>query len=136
MLGIVLVLLAVVAPFVLVVVIFVALAGASLPIRNGVPGEAIIKACADTGMKNSKSSLGPGGRLYKLSLLVTPVGGVGAPYMVEIKSTIDGLGLGDCMPVIISPTNPMRVKVDHNRIPKPDHSAWQSVDDDNPPPNA
>jgi hypothetical protein len=73
------------------------------------------------------------GSVYQLKLLVTPVGGVGAPYVVEVKSTIDSIGdpdVGDRIPVIISPTNPKRVKVDHSRTRPPDDKGWHTANVD------
>jgi hypothetical protein len=73
------------------------------------------------------------GSIYDLKLEVTPVGGVGAPYMVQVKSTIDSIvdpDIGDRIPVIISPTNPMRVKVDHKRTRQPIDKGWHTAETD------
>jgi hypothetical protein len=64
-------------PILLIVGLFAKMSGASLPIRNGVPGEATIQAYKDTGIY--EKGTGNFGSVYELKLLVTPVGGVGEP---------------------------------------------------------
>ena len=130
MVGIVIALLAVGVPILLVVGLFFWISGASLPIRNGVHTEATIEAWADTGMY--QKGTGNFGSIYKLRLLVTPVGG-GAPVTVEIKSTIDRIidpDVGYRLPVIVSPTNPRRVKVDHSRTRQSLDKGWHTTNDD------
>jgi hypothetical protein len=127
--GTVITLLVIVVVILLIVVLVSRTTGASLPIRNGVRGEAIIEAYRDTGMY--ERGTGNFGSVYQLKLLVTPVGG-GAPVMVEIKSTIDSIvdpTIGARVPVIISPTNPKRVKVDHKRTLPPDDKGWHTTND-------
>jgi hypothetical protein len=129
--GTVITLLVIVVVILLIVGLFVWVSGSSLPIRNGVQGEATIQAYRDTGMY--ERGTGNFGSVYQLKLLVTPVGGVGAPYVVEVKSTIDSIGdpdVGDRIPVIISPTNPKRVKVDHSRTRPPDDKGWHTANVD------
>jgi hypothetical protein len=126
--GIAITLLVFVVVILLVVGLFVWVSGSSLPIRNGVQGEATIQAYRDTGMY--ERGTGNFGSVYQLKLLVTPIGGVGAPYMVEVKSTIDSIvdpTIGDRIPVIISSTNPMRVKVDHSRTRPPEDNGWHTA---------
>ena len=113
-----------------VVLYFVRVTGASLPMRNGVQSEATLKAFRDTGMY--ERGTGNFGSIYDLKLEVTPVGGMGAPYMVQVRSTIDSIvdpDIGDRIPVLISPTNPMRVKVDHKRTRQPLDKGWHTADD-------
>ena len=129
--GTVITLLVIVVVILLIVGLFAWVSGSSVPIRNGVQGEATIQAYRDTGMY--ERGTGNFGSVYQLKLLVTPVGGVGAPYVVEVKSTIDSIGdpdVGDRIPVIISPTNPMRVKVDHKRTRPPEDKGWHTADND------
>jgi hypothetical protein len=114
----------------LIIVPFVWVTGASFPIRNGVQGESTIQAYRDTGMYERGS--GNFGSIYQLKLLVTPVGG-GAPVVAEVKSTIDSLmepSIGDRIPVIISPTNPKRVKIDHSRTRPRDDKGWHTANND------
>ena len=128
MVGIAITLLVFVVVILLVVGLFVWVSGSSLPIRNGVQGEATIQAYRDTGMY--ERGTGNFGSVYQLKLLVTPIGGVGAPYMVEVKSTIDSIvdpTIGDRIPVIISSTNPMRVKVDHSRTRPSEDNGWHTA---------
>lgn len=111
----VVVLLAVVLLVAGIVGFFVRLSGASLPIRNGVHTEGIIRAWRYTGMY--AEGTGNFGSVYELELQVTPAGG-GEPCLVRVRSTIDTLAepeIGARVAVIISPTNPRRVKVDHKR---------------------
>jgi hypothetical protein len=127
--------LAIVVSVLLIVGLFVRITGASLPIRNGVHGEATIEAYRDTGMY--ERGTGNFGSVYQLKLLVTPVGG-GAPVTAEVKSTIDRIvdpSIGDRIPVIISPTNPRRVKVDHSRTRPRDDNGWHTTENDPDRPN-
>jgi len=128
-------LLVTVAVVLVVVGLVVRVTGASLPIRNGVRSEATIQAYRDTGMY--ERGTGNFGSVYQLRLLVTPVGG-GAPVVAEVRSTIDSIvdpSIGDRIPVIISPTNPRRVKVDHSRTRPPDDKGWHTAQDDPNLPN-
>ena len=122
----------------LIVGLFTRITGASLPIRNGVHAEAVIEAYRDTGMY--ERGTGNFGSIYELKLRVAPVGG-GQPVMVQVKSTIDSFvdpDIGDRIPVIVSPTNPKRVKVDHKRILPPEDKGWHTAETDgdrNPDPD-
>src|SRR5664279_3407430 len=91
------------------------------PIANGVPSDALIAGIADTGTTISSPKYGPDAPVYKLTLQVTPVGGAGAPYEVEVKSAIPRLYIPMVMPgarvgVMVDPANPMHVSTDLNRI--------------------
>jgi hypothetical protein len=131
MAGLVGVLIMMVLPIVIVVAVllyFARATGLSRPIRNGVPSEATIQAYRDTGMY--ERGTGNFGSIYDLKLLVPPIGGAGQPYVVQIRSTIDSItdpNVGDRLPVIISPTNPMRVKVDHSRTRPRDDKEWHTA---------
>ena len=94
------------------------------PIKNGVPSDAMIESIADTGTTISSPSVGPEAPVYKLGLQVTPVGGLGAPYPVEIKEAIPRLYVPMVLPgarigVLIDPTNPMKLSIDFSRINAP-----------------
>jgi hypothetical protein len=126
--GTVITLLVIVVVILLVVGLVVRTTGASLPIRNGVQSEATIQAYRDTGMY--ERGTGNFGSVYQLKLLVTPVGG-GVPVIAEVKSTIESIvdpSIGDRIPVIISATNPRRVKVDHSRTRMPDDKGWHTAE--------
>ena len=95
--------------------------GTTAPVKNGVPSDAYIESIADTGMTITSPSAGPDAPVYKLSLQVTPIGGAGAPYPVEIKEAIPRLFIPMVLPgarigVLIDPTNPQRVSPDFSRI--------------------
>ena len=97
------------------------LSGTTGPIKNGVPSDALIESIADTGMTITSGSVGPDAPVYKLGLQVTPIGGVGAAYAVEIKEAIPRLYIPMVLPgarlgVLIDPTNPMKVSPDFSRI--------------------
>jgi hypothetical protein len=84
----------------------------------------MIESIADTGMTITSGSVGPDAPVYKLGLQVTPVGGVGAPYPVEIKEAIPRLYVPMVLPgarigVLIDPTNPMKLSIDFSRINAP-----------------
>ena len=107
--------------------------GASLPIRNGVRSEGIIKAWRDTGMMESHGSGTLGSSIYDLQLEVTPVGG-GAPVTAHVRSQLDSFmdpDVGSRVPIIISPSNPKRVKVDHSRTSTPLDKGWHTSSDSN-----
>jgi hypothetical protein len=91
------------------------------PIQNGVASDSLIAGIADTGTTISSPSVGPDAPVYKLTLQVTPIGGAGAPYQVEVKAAIPRLYIPVVMPgarlgVMIDPTNPMHVGPDFTRI--------------------
>lgn len=95
--------------------------GTSAPVKNGLPSSALIESIADTGMTITSPSAGPEAPVYKLGLRVTPVGGAGAPYPVEIKEAIPRLYIPMVLPgatigVLIDPTNPAHVSPDFSRI--------------------
>ena len=105
--------------------------GASLPIRNGVRSEGIIKAWKDTGMMESHGTGTLGSSIYDLQLEVTPVRG-GAPVIAHVRSQLDSFmdpDVGDRVPIIISPSNPKRVKVDHSRTAPPIDKSWHTSND-------
>lgn len=105
--------------------------GASLPITDGVPGEGIIKAWRDTGMMESHGAGTLGSTIYDLQLEVAPVGG-GAPVMAHLRAQLDSFldpNVGDRVPIIISRSNPRRVKVDHSRTTTPLDKSWHTADD-------
>jgi hypothetical protein len=90
-------------------------------VKNGVPSDALIAGIADTGTTISSPTYGPDAPVYKLTLQVTPVGGAGAPYQVEVKSAIPRLYIPMVLPgarvgVMIDPTNPQHVSPDFNRL--------------------
>jgi hypothetical protein len=91
------------------------------PIKNGVPSDALIVGIADTGTTISSPHVGPEAPVYVLTLQVTPIGGAGAPYQVEIKEAIPRLYIPMVLPgaplgVLIDPTNPMHVSPDWSRV--------------------
>jgi hypothetical protein len=95
--------------------------GISGPIKNGVPSDAFIESIADTGTTITSSSVGPDAPVYKLGLQVTPIGGAGAPYPVEVKAAIPRLYIPMVLPgarigVMVDPLNPTSVSPDFNRI--------------------
>lgn len=105
--------------------------GASFPIRNGVRSEGIIKAWKDTGMMESHGEGTLGSSIYDLQLEVTPVRG-GAPVIAHVRSQLDSFmdpDVGARVPIIISPTNPKRVKVDHSRTAPPIDKGWHTSND-------
>jgi hypothetical protein len=95
--------------------------GISSPIKNGVPSDAFIESISDTGTTITSSSVGPDAPVYKLGLQVTPIGGAGAPYSVEVKAAIPRLYIPMVLPgarigVTVDPLNPTSVSLDFNRI--------------------
>jgi hypothetical protein len=91
------------------------------PIKNGVPSDALIESIAETGMTMTSPSVGPDAPVYKLGLRVTPIGGAGDPYLVEIKETIPRIFVPMVLPgarigVLIDPTDPMKVGPDFSRF--------------------
>jgi hypothetical protein len=90
-------------------------------IENGIASDALIAGIADTGTTITSPSVGPNAPVYKLTLHVTPIGGAGAPYQVEVKSAIPRIFIPMIMPgarigVSVDPADPMRVAPDFNRI--------------------
>jgi hypothetical protein len=113
-----------------VVVWVVRIMGASLPIRNGVRGEGTIVAWRDTGMMESHGAGSLGSSFYDLELQVSPVGG-GAPVIAKVRAQLDGFmdpDVGQRVPIIISPSNPKRVKVDHSRTSPPLDKGWHTAE--------
>jgi hypothetical protein len=99
------------------------LAGITGPIKNGLPGDAIIESIADTGTTVSMPGVGPNAPDYKFVLQVTPAGG-GAPYQVETKALVPRLFIPMTVPgarigVLIDPANPQKVSLDFSRIGGP-----------------
>ncbi|HEX7613253.1 MAG TPA: hypothetical protein VF371_10820 [Candidatus Limnocylindrales bacterium] len=95
--------------------------GISGPIKNGVPSDAFIESITDTGTTITSSSVGPEAPVYKLGLQVTPIGGAGAPYPVEVKAAIPRLYIPMVLPgarigVMVDPLKPTSVSPDFNRI--------------------
>jgi hypothetical protein len=95
--------------------------GIAGPIKNGVPSDAYIESITDTGTTITSSSVGPDAPVYKLGLQVTPVGGAGTPYPVEVKAAIPRLYIPMVLPgarigVMVDPLNPTSVSPDFNRI--------------------
>ena len=95
--------------------------GISAPIKDGVPSDAVIESITDTGTTISSPSVGPEAPVYKLGLQVTPPGGAGQPYSVEIKEAIPRLYIPMVLPgarigVMIDPLDPMKVGPDFTRI--------------------
>jgi hypothetical protein len=96
------------------------LAGVSGPIKNGLPGDAIIESVGETGITVTSREVGPDAPDYKLGLRVTPAGG-GDPYQVSIKALIPRIYQPMIVPgaqvgVLIDPTNPKKVSLDLSRI--------------------
>ncbi|MGZ6267322.1 MAG: hypothetical protein ACXWNR_02000 [Candidatus Limnocylindrales bacterium] len=96
------------------------LAGVSGPIKNGLPGDAVIQSISDTGMTISMPSVGPEAPEYKFVLQVTAAGG-GAPYQVEVKAIVPRLFVPMVVPgasigVLIDPANPQKVTLDFSRV--------------------
>jgi hypothetical protein len=97
------------------------LSGTTAPVKNGVPSTAMIASITDTGTTITSPAAGPEAPVYKLGLQVTPIGGAGAPYSVEIKEAIPRLYIPMVLPgatigVMIDPTDPMKVSADFSRI--------------------
>ncbi len=103
--------------------------GFSLPIWNGVRSEGIIVAWRDTGMAESSGAGSLGSTIYDLQLQVMPVRG-GAPVIAHVRAQLDSFldpDVGKRVPIIISPTNPKRVKVDHSRLDTPLDKSWHTA---------
>jgi hypothetical protein len=97
------------------------ISGTTAPVKNGVSSDALIESISDTGMTISSPSAGPEAPVYKLGLQVTPIGGAGAPYSVEIKEAIPRLFIPMVLPgarlgVFIDPADPNHVSPDFSRI--------------------
>jgi hypothetical protein len=97
------------------------LSGTTGPIKNGLPGSAVIQEIADTGITVTMSGVGPEAPDYKLTLLVTPSYGSSAPYTVVTKALIPRIFVpmivpGQTVGVLIDPTDPQKVSVDFSRI--------------------
>lgn len=95
--------------------------GIAGPIKNGVPSDGFIESISDTGTTITSPSVGPEAPVYQLGLQVTPIGGAGAPYKVEVKAAIPRLYIPMVLPgasigVMIDPLNPMNVSPDFSRI--------------------
>ena len=103
--------------------------GWSPPIWNGVRSEGIIVAWRDTGMAESSGAGSLGSTIYDLQLQVMPVRG-GAPVIAHVRAQLDLMlspDIGKRVPIIISSTNPKRVKVDHSRLDTPLDKSWHSA---------
>ena len=97
------------------------LSGTTGPIKNGLPGSAVIQEIADTGITVTMSGVGPEAPDYKLTLLVTPSYGSSAPYTVVTKVLIPRIFVpmivpGQTVGVLIDPTDPQKVSLDFSRI--------------------
>jgi hypothetical protein len=97
------------------------LAGATAPIKGGLPGDAVIESIADTGVTVTMPSVGPDAPDYKLGLQVTPSFGSSAPYHVDAKVLVPRIYIPMIVPgaqigVLIDPKDPMKVSVDFSRI--------------------
>jgi hypothetical protein len=97
------------------------MSGTTAPVKNGVASDAFIASITDTGMTITSPSAGPEAPVYKLELQVTPIGGAGAPYTVEVKEAIPRLYIPMVLPgarigVMIDPTDPSKVSPDFSRI--------------------
>jgi hypothetical protein len=97
------------------------ISGTAAPVKNGVPSDALIESIADTGMTITSPTAGPEAPVYKLGLQVTPIGGAGAPYSVEIKEAIPRLFIPMILPgarlgVFIDPADPNHVSPDFSRV--------------------
>ena len=95
--------------------------GIAGPIKNGVPSDAYIESITDTGTTISSSSVGPEAPVYELGLQVTPIGGAGATYAVQVKAAIPRLYIPMVLPgarigVTVDPKNPTSVSPDFSRI--------------------
>jgi hypothetical protein len=115
--AIVIVVFSITAPFLWGPWLIKKLTGAAQPIKNGIPTSAVIQSIADTGVTVTMPSVGPDAPEYKLGLLVTPPGGMGAPYPVEIKALIPRIYIPMVVPgatvgVMVDPANPMKVSPD------------------------
>jgi hypothetical protein len=107
----------------------VRVAGWSPPIWNGVRSEGTIVAYRDTGMAESSGAGSLGSTIYDLQLQVMPVRG-GAPVVAHVRAQLDLMmapDVGKRVPIIISPTNPKRVKVDHSRLDMPLDKSWHTA---------
>ncbi|MGD0247435.1 MAG: hypothetical protein ABSB75_00115 [Candidatus Limnocylindrales bacterium] len=96
------------------------MAGVSAPIKNALPGDAIIESIGETGITVTMPSVGPDAPDYELGLRVTPASG-GDPYQVSIKALIPRIYQPMIVPgaqvgVLIDPTNPLKVTLDLSRI--------------------
>ena len=115
--AIVIVILSIALPFTLGPWLIRKLTGTSGPIRGALSTSAVIQSIGDTGMTVSMPSVGPEAPEYKLGLLVTPPGGMGSPYSVEIKAIIPRIFVPMVVPgatigVLVDPTDPQKVQVD------------------------
>ena len=103
--------------------------GWSPPIWNGVRGEGTIVGWRDTGMAESSGAGSLGSTIYDLQLQVMPVRG-GAPVVAHVRAQLDLMmapDVGKRVPIIISSTNPKRVKVDHSRLDMPLDKSWHTA---------
>jgi hypothetical protein len=92
------------------------LAGVSGPIKNGVPGTALIESVGETGVTVSMPSVGPDAPDYKLGLQVTPSDGSPA-YHADIKALIPRIFIPMIVPgrqigVTIDPADRRKVAID------------------------
>ena len=112
-----------------IVVWAVRVTGWSPPIWNGVRSEGTIVAWRDTGMAESSGAGSLGSTIYDLQLQVMPVRG-GAPVIAHVRAQLDLMmapDVGKRVPIIISRTNPKRIKVDHSRLDMPLDKNWHTA---------
>jgi hypothetical protein len=96
------------------------MAGVSGPIRNGVPGTAVIESVGETGVTVSMPSVGPDAPDYKFGLLVTPSDG-SPTYHADIKALIPRIFIPMIVPgrqigVIIDPADRRKVAIDFDNF--------------------
>jgi hypothetical protein len=95
----------------------------SAGIRNGIPSVATVEAISETGVTVSSPWVGPDAAVFRLTLLVAPVGG-GQPYEVAVDQTVPRVVRPMIVPggrvgVLIDPMNPANVTLDLANIGGP-----------------
>ena len=100
------------------------LTGAAVPMKGGVSTSAVIQSIADTGITVTMPGVGPEAPEYKLGLLVTPPGGMGAAYPVTIKAIIPRIFVPMVVPgatigVVVDPADPQKVALDLQNFNNP-----------------
>jgi hypothetical protein len=97
--------------------------GTSSGIRNGIPSVATVETISETGVTVSSPWSGPDAAVFRLTLLVAPVGG-GQPYEVAVDQTVPRIVrtmivAGGRVGVLIDPMNPSNVTLDLANIGGP-----------------
>jgi hypothetical protein len=97
--------------------------GSAGAIRNGLPSVATVETISETGVTVSSPWSGPDAAVFRLTLLVAPIGG-GQPYEVAVDQTVPRVVRPMIVPggrvgVLIDPMNPANVTLDLANIGGP-----------------